>query len=125
MADSDPKDQEFERFKMAVDSVKHITTLATGTIVLVATFIDKLPKPVFKKDDLIGAIFLMVVCLVSSFIYLWGSTLAGYVSTLNRVLPRWLPGRKHVLMLMSVVIYFSFIMGIYFLAKFAFYNIPK
>ena len=124
--------QRFERVKLAVDSVKHITTLATGTIVLLATFSDRLPRPLAFKGYLITAIVSMVVCLLASFIYLWGETLAPRTSQSILGLPipepmqkwKWLQwsGRR-MLVFLSDVIYFSFCFGIYYLARFAIRNI--
>ena len=65
-----------EHKKLAVDSVKHITTLAAGTLVLLSTFVDKLPKPLHGRISLMTALGCMVVCLVAAFFYLFLETIA-------------------------------------------------
>ena len=132
MDESDRNDrQEFDRLKLAVDSVKHITTLATGTIVLVAAFTDKLHKPLSFRAYLITTIALMLICLLSSFIYIWAAALAPFPqrrrlesARLPQLLRKWMPGwgRTRVLILLSDVIYFSFCLGIVFLGLFAIRN---
>ncbi len=108
--------QDFERLKLAVDAVKHITTLATGTIVLVATFADKLRQPVGGRGYLIGTIASMLLCLLTSFIYLYFATLNPFAQA-NPLSAR---GRFTVL---SLCIYFSFGSGIACLAEFGLHNI--
>jgi hypothetical protein len=47
MNDANEQDKlEFERTKLRVESVKHITTLATGTVVLTVTLL-----ALMSKDD--------------------------------------------------------------------------
>lgn len=121
--------QEFERLKLAVDSVKHITNLATGTIVLLATFGDKLPKPLAFRGYLVAGAISMVICLIASFIYLWAETLAGPSgAVLGLTIPRGigrLPrfSRSRFFGILSDTIYLSFCFGILMLARFAIQNI--
>jgi hypothetical protein len=63
------RQQEFERLKLAVESVKHITTLATGSIVLIATFADKVPLALFVSGRryFLGAILSLTICVMLSF----------------------------------------------------------
>jgi len=123
MDDAERKEsRELERLKMAVDSVKHITTLASGTIVLLATFVDKLPKPPLFKGHLVSGIVAMVVCLGASFVYLWAETL-GRMRSFQLKIPFPFITRKLMLDILSTIVYFSFCMGIYFLAQFALHNI--
>jgi hypothetical protein len=115
---------EFERFKLAVDSIKHITTLTTGTIVLLATFAERIPRPMVYKGDLTLAFISLFVCLVASVSFLWGSTVAPFGPTrVSRLGNDTEPTRKSLLKLDAVVIYFSFCMGIVFLGTFALHNI--
>ncbi len=118
--------RDTELLKMAVDSVKHITTLASGTIVLLAAFSDKLPKPLANKKSLVAALISMALCLTASFIFLWAETLARYRApkTHNEVISRFRAwGRPKVMSLLSSAIYFSFVAGMYFLINFAVANI--
>jgi len=105
---------------MAVDSVKHITTLTTGTIVLLATFAERMPRPITHKVDLDIAIISMLVCLVASFIFLWGTTLARFGPE-----KAWLSirhGKKPSLKFEVFLIYCSFCAGIIYLGSFALQN---
>jgi hypothetical protein len=112
--------REFELFKMAVDSVKHITTLTTGTIVLLATFAERIPRPIAHKVDLALAIVSMLLCLIVSFIFLWGSTLARFGPS-----KAWTTrsGKEPSLKAEVLLIYVFFCMGVLFLGSFALYNI--
>jgi hypothetical protein len=114
---------EFERLKLAVDSVKHITTLATGTIVLLVTLVERIPKPVADKADLHLALISLLICIAASVGFLYGMTVARY----GPVYPGHDEGReriKEAMLKMEVeVIYFSFSLGITFLGAFAWQNI--
>lgn len=56
--------QAFERTKLAHDTVKHITTLATGSIVLIATLMDKIPKPVTNPELMMASILALLLCIL-------------------------------------------------------------
>jgi hypothetical protein len=75
------KNLHFERTKLAADLVKHISTLSTGSLVLIATLLDKLPKPLEGRRFLITSIICFVVCLVCSF--LLGITALGAFAVVN------------------------------------------
>lgn len=74
MADSEASPDEIklelERLKIKIDLVKHLSTLSTGSIVLIATFIDKLPKPIIHRQDLVTAIAFLGLSLIASAMYL-------------------------------------------------------
>jgi len=64
--------QDFERTKLAIDCVKHITTLATGTIVFSAAIVEKLPKGSRFTGGLFAAsLALVVFSLFLCFFYLF------------------------------------------------------
>jgi hypothetical protein len=65
---------ELERIKIQTDLVKHLSTLSAGSIVLIATLIDRLPKPLVEKPYLIRAIICLCACLVFS---LWHLMVVG------------------------------------------------
>jgi ABC-type proline/glycine betaine transport system permease subunit len=45
----EPTPRELERFKLTVDYLKHLTTLSSGSIVLIATFLNKFaPHPTWR-----------------------------------------------------------------------------
>ena len=116
----DDKKMKLEEIKLQADTTKHITTLATGTIVLVATFMDKLPKPLQAPDLLVGSLIAMLVCTFSAFVHLWSLTLLGPRRLRMR---RFLPNHKTIESLLVIVMYFSFSIGLYELGGFAFKNI--
>jgi hypothetical protein len=60
-----------ERTKLAADIVKHISTLATGSIVLVPTFTDKIHNPILKSSLLVTAIAALMICLLCCVVYLF------------------------------------------------------
>lgn len=117
MSDDDDK-LAFERAKMAADSVKHVSTLATGTIVITATFFDKLPKPLSGSGWLVAAIGGMIVCLLCSFICLWGIGIVDW----------WIPGggtkqRARVFKECSQWMFMAFCIGVLCLGIFTINNI--
>ena len=112
-----PKDEsDFERTKLAIDCVKHITTLATGTIVFSAAIIERLPKP--KPHLMVMFVFsigLTVISLLACFVYLFS---VG-------VMPHW---RGHeptaeILGKVGVVIYFSFALGLMSLGTYVVFTV--
>src|SRR5438105_3953750 len=54
-----------ERTKLYIDVLKHLTTLSTGAIVLIATFIDKI-RPTILKAAIPISIGLLLFCILSS-----------------------------------------------------------
>jgi len=54
-----------------MDVAKHFSTLSAGSIVLIATLIDKLPKPLSDTTSLRDAIVCLLVSLGLSIFYLW------------------------------------------------------
>jgi len=70
--DSGPSktDTQLERIKIGLDLVKHVSTLAAGSIVLLATFLDKFPRPLLKGDWLTVAVWLLCGCLVCCLVYI-------------------------------------------------------
>jgi len=100
---NDERDRfDFERVKLAVDSIKHITTLATGTLVLLVAFLDKLPKPIIRLNWLIFAVICLLLCLTASFVYLFRIGVHAYpLERENRRVGKILRG-------LAAVIYFTF-----------------
>ena len=54
-----------EHTKLVVDLLKHLTTLASGAVVLIATFMDKV-KPVHLRPLIPSAIGFLLLCILSS-----------------------------------------------------------
>jgi hypothetical protein len=107
MANDEPDRFDFERIKLAVDSIKHITTLTTGTLVLLVAFLDKLPKPIIRLNWLIFAVICLLLCLTASFIYLFRIGVDVY--PLEREGSR----QRRILRPLSAVIYFTFLFAMY------------
>jgi hypothetical protein len=81
--DDDQKEQvlkhEIQRTQLKMDLVKHVSTLSSGAIVILATFIEKNASPTPPPHGpywLIGAVVFLIASLVSSLIYFWGFGLA-------------------------------------------------
>src|SRR5208283_4662311 len=84
---------DFEQLKLQADTIKHASTMATGTIVILATFMDKLPKPLTDPKALIIAVILLLVCLGCSFVALYRMTifrfqLRSFLPILQKEVPR-------------------------------------
>ena len=69
----DPEQTEIELFKYAIDFFKHVTTLSSGSILLLATFLEKL----FQKPHL-G--FLVAISFASFAVSIIGAFVAICVS---------------------------------------------
>jgi hypothetical protein len=65
-----PKIVPLEREKLAADLVKHISTLATGSIVIITTLLDKLPKPIQLGEWLIYTVILFATCTAACVLYM-------------------------------------------------------
>jgi hypothetical protein len=98
-----------ERTKLAVDSIKHITTLATGTILLIVAVVDKAPRPVMGRPWLIISIACMVGCLFASFVYLMGAGVLGQNIQYGR----------NIFRNLARTVYYTFAFGLLSLAAFA------
>jgi hypothetical protein len=111
-------DVEFERLKLALDSVKHITTLATGVIVLTATFYDKLPKPITFRLSLFLSLSFMLICLAAAFCYLFAAGVMGHLLVNAN-----LKVTQFVFRFFGILTYGSFMLGILCLWGFAVRNL--
>jgi hypothetical protein len=63
-------EDQVERYKISIDYLKHITTLSTGSIILIATFLEKLfSKPLWKIAVIISlsGFMLSVFCATVSY----------------------------------------------------------
>jgi hypothetical protein len=111
MSEDEENEHPLESLKLSIDTVKHITTLASGTIVFAAAIFDKLPKPT-KGLDLLGlCIVFMLLCVLSSTVYLFGRTVGK-----NKI-------HEIALQHCPVVIYFSFGSAIFNLGAFILWNL--
>ena|ERR1700674_5706155 len=103
----------FDELKLAIDCVKHITTLATGIIVLTVTVLDKLKRPIHIPLILGFAVACMVICLFNCFMFLVGAGIMHYRADEYRV-----KYRSHLF-----AVYISFGIGIAFYSGFVIYNL--
>lgn len=89
---------------MAIDCIKHITTLATGTIVFSGAIFDRLPKPRHAAALFPLSLLFMVLSVLASFFYLF------FVG----VMPHWRGAEPDSEKVSKVgrSIYFSFAMGL-------------
>jgi hypothetical protein len=108
-----------ERTKLAADIVKHISTLATGSIVIVTTFIDKTHKETAKLYLLSFSVECLMLCLILCAVYLF---LVGVPSRWDEVVLRTPPVRL-VIQIAAALLYLSFAAGLLALGWFALANI--
>ena len=71
MQSDDQEKLAIERIKIEVDVAKHFSALSTGSIVLITTLLDKLPKPLAKTAILQVAILCLLISLGLSVFCLW------------------------------------------------------
>jgi hypothetical protein len=82
MNDSQPtveqkRQQDIERTKLKMDLVKHVSTLSSGAIVILAAFLNKSPTPSLKGSQwLIVSVISLIGSLVSALVYFWAFGLA-------------------------------------------------
>src|SRR5215472_8422 len=67
MADEKPK--LLDRTTLATDLVKHVSTLASGSIILLATFLSRVPPPP-DRGVLIAGTSLLMACILFCTLYL-------------------------------------------------------
>ena len=84
MNDSQPtleqkRQLDIERTKLKMDLVKHVSTLSSGAIVILAAFLNKSPNPAAPLKGgqwLIVSVMSLIVSLVSALVYFWAFGLA-------------------------------------------------
>ena len=113
---------DLEFAKINIDVVKHITTLSTGSILLIATFLDRFPNAhAWSKWLLILALVCLTVCLGISSLFLANYAKYGSSSPDER-LPKltrsWLARHAHFSAVLLMV-------GIFSIAGFAIINIIR
>jgi hypothetical protein len=109
----------YERTKLALDLVKHLSTLATGSLVLIATLLERFPKPLREQDTLIWSVVCFVVCTVACTAYwFFGAILGHWFETdwSHRQVRAWF-------LVLAFVLTVSFVLGVTFLGIFAARNI--
>lgn len=100
-------DFRLARATFVTDLVKHISTLASGSILLLATFLGGVGRPL-DKGTLITAVVLLLACLVCCSIHLF---YFGIRKTWTAVEPEMKGGYG----LVSFLIFAAFILGMLFL----------
>jgi hypothetical protein len=112
------KNYELDRFKNAAEYIKHITTLSTGSIVIIVTFITKLTSGITLRL----AVVIAVLGFVSSVVFatVLYSLAILYFHPGDEEAPSWLDSTMGRLMLLTVV---AFLVGVISMACFAIANI--
>jgi amino acid transporter len=107
-----------ERYKALTDYYKHLTTLSTGSIVLVTTFLDKLfHKPLWKALVVISIMGFMISVLASVVAY---TIIVAYHAPGDQIeRPEW---AKHLGLIGIILTWTGFLVGILSLASFALRN---
>ena len=105
-----------ELAKIGVDYLKHISTLASGSIVVIATFLDKFPHPKFKPALICAVcalcLSLMFCCVGMLELLLYGAKSAARTLHLEKAIKR------------SFVFGIqAFTAGIFFIGLFAIFNL--
>ena len=100
------------------ESVKHISTLATGSIVLMATFLDKLAKPLVAQEWLVTAIGSLLICVLTSGLLVIFFGLGSFWRDPDETGPGFYS-------MLALVIYASFGTGIFSVAAYAIKNLSR
>jgi|SRR5215472_3875403 len=98
----------YERTRIALDLVKHLSTLATGSLVLIATLLERFAKPLREQDTLIWSVVCFVVCTVACTAYwFFGAILGHWFET------DWSHSKVRALFLiLALVLTVSFVLGV-------------
>lgn len=112
---------ELERTKLAMDLVKHLSTLATGSIVLIATLLEKFPKPLREQDTLIWSVISFITCTVSCTAYWFFGAIVWHWLRTN-----WSDRQVRLFFfVLAVILTASFAFGVILLGIFAIKNISS
>jgi lipid-A-disaccharide synthase-like uncharacterized protein len=105
-----------EYHKALLDYLKHITTLSTGSIILIATFLEKIfQKPMWKAAVVVSLIGFMVSTLFA--------TIAYTIGLIFEFPKQETPGNLAALGMLSLILtWLGFLVGILSLAIFALRN---
>ena len=68
----------FEKAKLAIDLVKHISTLATGALVIICTFIDKVVRPGVSYVALTTSVLSLTCCMTLCLTYFFARALDAH-----------------------------------------------
>jgi hypothetical protein len=102
-------DFKLARTTFASDLVKHISTLASGSILLLATFLSRVGKPLDKGALITGVVFLLC-CIVFCSVHLF---FFGISKAWSAAEPDMNGSRSY--RLLSTVIFATFALGMIFL----------
>jgi hypothetical protein len=103
-----------ERTKLAIDTVKHISTLATGSIVAITAIVEKAPKPTTMPYLLMAAVVSMMLCILLCAIYLF---LLGVPSRWDEAVLR-TSSMRAAMQVAAVILYLAFASGLLMLGCF-------
>ena len=119
--DGNEESRLFDRTKLAVDVAKHMSTLATGAVVLLTAFLDKLPRPPVAVGWLIASVIAFAVCVTFCFLYLFFLGIPRHWNA------RFGPAKKHAteLFVISIGCYLTFIFGMFCLIRFSIDNLGQ
>ena len=102
--------------KVGIDYIKHITTLASGSLLLIATFIDKFPHPI-AKWAIAWAISFLAMSIVLAY-----TSMLGLINYGRNVHARTRKDKTTMGRFMTACI-LSFLAGMLFLANFILMNV--
>ena len=109
-------DSRLARATFVTDVVKHISTLASGSILLLATFLGRRPKPL-DKGTLTAAVILLLACIVCCSMHLF----FGIRKTLGKTETSGEANPWYTLL--STLIFLTFVLGMLFLHDFCYQNV--
>jgi len=113
---SEQQKLEIERTKLAVDCIKHITTLATASLLAVPVILEKFTKTDPNLYVLKRGVLLMVICI---------GACSGYLFAVG-VAPReeiWRSPPRFLVQLLMIGAYVTFFLGIIAIVVFAISNV--
>jgi hypothetical protein len=78
------RQRDLQRTQLKMDLVKHVSTLSSGAIVILATFLNKSTTGVVDSHWLRASVVSLITSLISSLIYFWTFGLARQWKRPNR-----------------------------------------
>ena len=111
--------ERFERMKTLYDLSKHITTLSSGSLLLIATFVDKVFKTPSLKWVLVICLICFVVCVGTSLFGMFGFGMYSRSTYLTNQDTVDIGVRFFTISIMT------FILGLFLFAVFSAYNLVR
>jgi hypothetical protein len=112
--------RDVQRTQLKMDLVKHVSTLSSGAIVILATFLNRSSPSSVGRPWLLISVVSLVICLVLSLLYFWRF---GLARQWRRLEPS--ASARRAEWIIGCLVALEFSLGILCLGVFVIENVPK